>query len=136
MSQAGDLSIPESDPRGFAEWVRTEYVDNRWSRVEVLDDGVVTVWGGENPAFRRFQWDLVPRLFEHGLVVEHVQQEALYADSDGGGVEHVPRIVAVPIVRVVAHMEGLFCDRQACDQLIDDAGVDYCATCGRFLGDE
>ena len=123
--------LPDADIGGFAEWVKSAYIEDRWSEVREKDESVM-VWSGKHPAFSTFQRDLRPRLHSHGLVISEMRTNVPRKIDEE--MEKVHWISAVPIAKAAAAAHDMICDRGVCTNLIEHADATHCEECADIMG--
>lgn len=127
------LDIPAPDHDGFVSWVENEYSDDRYSAVSATTDpktgGRVSVRSGEHPAYTRFIKDLRPKLHEHGFVISSATKDKFSTHSDH---DTTHSITAIPLLWVVAYVNGYVCRRGACRRVTSEV---YCDGCRPYMDD-
>lgn len=106
---------------GLVHYLENEYLSDRYSGVERRDNGVIVIRSGENPAFTRFQDDMVPILHRFGYVLV----------KGNGGLPGDSRnwIRAEPMQHAILENKGRLCKRGAC-RAPAALGSEKCRPCG------
>lgn len=116
-----NLDVPGPNFEGMVRWAEREYSSDRLVDISHSEDnengGFVNIICPGRMPVRRSIGDIRPRLHEHGFVISNVREnKKSYADE---GPDEVHIIRAVPVIWVIAYMNGYICKRGACRNICD-----------------
>jgi len=128
--------IPEPYPKGFVEDVKQSYTNDRYSEVSCRPDRevpTVTIVSGEHPAYSRFIQDTRKYLYRNGFILRSAENDKYVGlDEEKEPVRrHV--VTGIPLIWVVAEINGFICNRGACKKLVESYEKTHCKECGNFL---